>query len=112
MNDAPSGFLGEFEQLILLALLHLGDDAYAVTVRHEIEQRTGRPVSRGAVYITLDRLEKKGYLESWLADPTAERGGRAKRFYRARPAGLVALKNSWTTLRKMWKGLEPLVKEL
>jgi len=71
--------LGEFEQVVLLAILRLGDDAYAVTIRDEILQCTGRDVSRGSIYITLDRLETKGYLRSRLADSTPERGGRAKR---------------------------------
>jgi PadR family transcriptional regulator len=99
--------LGEFEQLVLLAVLRLGDSAYPVTIRQEIEERTGRSVSRGAIYITLDRLEKKGYLTSWLADPTAERGGRAKRYYEVRPVGATALRQSWSALRKMWEGMEP-----
>jgi len=108
MGSEQSVFLGEFEQLVLLALMHLGDNAYAINARDEIERRTGRSVARGAVYITLDRLEKKGYLESWLADPTPERGGRAKRYYRVRPAGVVALEYSRATLRRMWQGLGPL----
>jgi PadR family transcriptional regulator, regulatory protein PadR len=108
MGSEQSVFLGEFEQLVLLALLHLGDSAYAINAREEIERRTGRPVTRGAVYITLDRLEKKGYLESRLADPTPERGGRAKRYYKVRPSGIAALEYSRATLQRMWQGLEPL----
>jgi PadR family transcriptional regulator, regulatory protein PadR len=108
MGSDQSVFLGEFEQLVLLALMHLGDGAYAINARDEIERRTGRAVARGAVYITLDRLEKKGYLESWLADPTPERGGRAKRYYRVRPAGVAALEYSRATLQRMWQGLEPI----
>lgn len=99
--------LGEFEQVVLLAVLRLEGAAYAVPVRREIEKRTRRSVTRGALYVTLERLEDKGYLESWLADPTPERGGRAKRFYRVRPAGLAALRQSWAALRSMWEGLEP-----
>jgi len=99
--------LGEFEQLVLLAVLRLGETAYPVTIRQEIEERTGRSVSRGAIYITLDRLEKKGYVSSWLADATAERGGRAKRYYEVRPLGAAALRQSWSALRKMWEGMEP-----
>jgi len=72
--------IGEFEHMVLLAVLRLGDDAYAVTVREEILTHTGRHVSRGSIYITLDRLETKGYLKSRLGEPTAERGGRAKRY--------------------------------
>ena len=105
--DSP----GEFEQLVLLAVLRLGDDAYAVPVRREIEERAGRPPARGAVYVTLERLEEKGYLESWLGEPVAERGGRPRRYYRVRPAGVRALEESWTALRRMWQGLKPPVRE-
>ena len=83
--------LGEFEQVVLLSILRLGDDAYAVSVRDEIARCTGREVSRGSIYITLDRLETKGYLKSRLADPTPERGGRAKRYYALRPRAIEAL---------------------
>ena len=98
--------LGEFEQVVLLAILRLGDNAYAVSVREEILQRTGRDVSRGSVYITLDRLETKGFLRSRLADPTPERGGRAKRFYELRPRAVDALKESRRALVALWRGLE------
>jgi PadR family transcriptional regulator, regulatory protein PadR len=99
--------LGEFEQLVLLAVLRLGEDAYAVTIRSEIRNRTGRSATRGAIYITLDRLEEKGYLKSWLANATPERGGRSRRYYRVEPAGLQALEQSWDALRSMWQGLKP-----
>jgi PadR family transcriptional regulator PadR len=102
-------FLGEFELTVLLAVVRLGKGAYAVAIREEIQRRTGRSASRGAIYITLDRLENKGYLESWLADPTPMRGGRAKRYYRVNPAGVAALKDSWTALQRMWQGLEPVI---
>jgi DNA-binding PadR family transcriptional regulator len=102
---------GEFEQLVLLAVLRLGDDAYAVPVRQEIEERAGRAPARGAVYVTLERLEEKGYLESWLGEAAAERGGRPRRYYRVRPAGVRALEESWTALRRMWQGLKPPVRE-
>ncbi len=102
---------GEFEQLVLLAVLRLGDDAYAVPVRREIEARAGRAPARGAVYVTLERLEQKGYLESWLGEPAAERGGRPRRYYRVRPSGVRALEDSWVALRRMWQGLEPPVRE-
>ena len=103
----PQAPLGEFEQLVLLAVMRLRGEAYAVPIRQEIEDRTFRSVARGALYVTLDRLEEKGYLKSWLGDATAERGGRAKRFYEVKPAGAKALEYSWTALRSMWKGLEP-----
>ena len=112
MSTAEQDFLGEFEQMVLMAVLRLGDEAYAVTIREEIERRTGRVVSRGAIYITLDRLEKKGYLESWLADPTPERGGRAKRFHRVSASGATALRRSRAALDKMWQGLEPVIRKI
>jgi DNA-binding PadR family transcriptional regulator len=98
--------LGEFEQVVLLAILRLADDAYAVTVRDEILRCTGRDVSRGSIYITLDRLETKGYLKSRLADPTPERGGRAKRYYTLRPRAVDALRESRRALVSLWRGLE------
>ena len=98
--------LGEFEQVVLLAIMRLGDEAYAVPVRDEIARCTGRDVSRGSIYITLDRLETKGYLKSRLADPTPERGGRAKRYYALRPRGVDALRESRRALVALWRGLE------
>ncbi len=98
--------LGEFEHMVLLAIMRLGDDAYAVPVREEIVRCTGRDVSRGSIYITLDRLETKGYLRSRLADPTPERGGRAKRYYVLRPRAIDALKESRRALVALWRGLE------
>src|SRR5215813_13174428 len=112
MKASETDFLGEFEQIVLMAVLRLGTEAYAVTVREEIEERTGRTVSRGAIYITLDRLEKKGYLESWLADPTPERGGRAKRYHKVSVAGATALRRSRAALEKMWQGLEPVIRKI
>jgi DNA-binding PadR family transcriptional regulator len=104
MTDPSS--LGEFEHVVLLGVLRLGDDANAVSVRDEIEERTGRRVSRGSVYITLDRLETKGYLKSRLGDPTAVRGGRAKRYYALRPRGVAALQESRRALLQMWRGID------
>jgi PadR family transcriptional regulator PadR len=98
--------IGEFEHMVLLAVLRLGDDAYAVTVREEILTHTGRDVSRGSIYITLDRLETKGYLKSRLGEPTAERGGRAKRYYTLRPVAIEALKESRRALVSLWRGFE------
>jgi DNA-binding PadR family transcriptional regulator len=98
--------LGEFEHMVLLAIMRLADDAYAVPVRDEIVRCTGRDVSRGSIYITLDRLETKGYLKSRLADPTPERGGRAKRYYSLRPRAVEALKESRRALVALWRGLE------
>lgn len=102
----PQDYLGEFEQTVLLAVLRAGENAYAVSIREAIEQRTGRNVSRGALYITLERLEEKGYLRSRLGGATAERGGRPKRFYRVQPSGVAALETSREALERMWKGLK------
>ena len=98
--------LGEFEQIVLLAVLRLGDEAYAVTIREEILACTRREVSRGSIYITLDRLETKGFLTSRYGDPTPERGGRAKRFYTLRPRAVQALRENRRALVSMWAGLE------
>ena len=106
MTMADLSALGEFEQVVLLAILRLEDEAYAVSVRDEILRCTGRDVSRGSVYITLDRLETKGYLRSRLADPTPERGGRAKRYYALRPRAVEALKECRRQLEALWRGLE------
>jgi PadR family transcriptional regulator PadR len=101
--------LGEFEHLVLLAVLRLGDDAYGVPIRREIEKRTGRALTVGALYRTLDRLEAKGYVTSWFGDPTPERGGRSRRYFKVRPVGLRTLRASRDALAAMWEGLEPQV---
>lgn len=98
-------YLGEFEHLIVLALLRLEDRAYGVTVRQEIEFRTKREVSIGAVYATLDRLETKGYVRSYRGDPTPERGGRSKRFFRVTAKGVSAMNRSQSALQSMTEGL-------
>ena len=103
--------IGEFEQMILLAILQRKEDAYGVTIHEEIARHTPRPVARGAVYMTLDRLEKKGLLKSTLSDPTAERGGRAKRCYLLTKSAVQALKASRRTLLSLWNGLEPLLEK-
>jgi len=97
--------LGSLEQLVLLALVRLGDDAYGMTVRREIEARTGRDLSIGAIYATLERLEAKGYVRSELGAPTPERGGRAKRLFRIEASGEHALDGSQQVLRKMTAGM-------
>jgi DNA-binding PadR family transcriptional regulator len=99
--------LGEFEQMILLAVrcvAQTGDDPYGITVHAVLEDRTGRRVARGAVYMTLDRLEKKGLLQSYLLAPTPERGGRAKRCYRVTRPALAALEASRRALVALWQG--------
>jgi PadR family transcriptional regulator, regulatory protein PadR len=98
--------LGEFELMVLLAVLQLGEGAYGVPVRQEILRRTGRDVARGAVYVTLDRLARKGYLRSSLGEATAERGGRPKRFFEITARGSRALRESLTALERMREGLE------
>ena len=100
--------LGDFEQLVLLAVLQAGHagEAYGITVYNELAARTKRRVARGAIYMTLDRLEKKGLLSSFLTEPTAERGGRAKRCYRVTRPAMAALRASRQTLVSLWQGLE------
>jgi len=98
-------FLGEFEHIVILALLRLSGRAYGVTVRQEIQTRIGREVSIGAIYATLDRLEDKGYVTSFLGEPTPERGGRSKRFFRATAKGLAAVNRTQTAFLKMADGL-------
>ena len=102
---AHGDYLGSLEQLVLLALLRLGADAYGMTVRREIAARTGRDLSVGAIYATLERLESNGYVSSFTGEPTPERGGRAKRYFRIRPEGRRALQTSQTAIRNMSKGL-------
>lgn len=98
--------LGEFEQLVLLALARQGDQAYGVPVTAEIAERTGRDVSLGSVYKTLERLELKGLVASAVGAPTSERGGRRKKFYRLNGHGQRALRQSLGALRRMTDGLE------
>jgi PadR family transcriptional regulator, regulatory protein PadR len=98
--------LGEFEQIVLLAVLRLGENAYGVPVRQEIEKRTQRSLTVGALYRTLDRLEHKGYVASWFSDPVPERGGRSKRYFRVEPLGVRALRQSRQELAAMWDGVE------
>jgi PadR family transcriptional regulator, regulatory protein PadR len=93
--------LGVFEQLILLALVRLGINAYGMTIRREIEARTGQTTSLGAVYITLDRLERKGYVSAHAGSPVPERQGRARRFFRIEPPGEHALTQALETVDRM-----------
>jgi PadR family transcriptional regulator len=104
MNMAPST-LGDFEQLILLALVRLGDQAYGVSIHNEIARRARRDVTVAAVYKTLDRLETKGFAASTMGEPTAERGGRRKKYFRIQPAGRRALSHALASLRRMTEGL-------
>jgi DNA-binding PadR family transcriptional regulator len=99
-------YLGEFEQIVLLAILRLNDEAYAVPIRDEIETRTARSVARGALYTALDRLETKHFLTSKMSEPLAERGGRSRRYFAVTPAGVSALRESRQALLQLWTGLE------
>lgn len=99
--------LGEFEQYLLLAVAHLADEAYGVTIRREIERRVERDVAIGALYTSLDRLEQKGLLRSKMSDPTPERGGRSKRYFSLTASGAAALRQSRARLARMWEGLTP-----
>jgi DNA-binding PadR family transcriptional regulator len=115
MPTPHQGPLGEFEVVVLLAVLHLAersDLAYGSPIRDEIERRGGRPVARGAVYITLDRLAEKGLLDSKLTSGSAERRHRPRRVFRVTPAGLRALRHAMGLLARMQRGLEPVLGDL
>ncbi|HEV2179819.1 MAG TPA: PadR family transcriptional regulator [Gemmatimonadaceae bacterium] len=98
--------LGELEQVVLLAVLQAGDEAYGVPVQTEIRRRARRTLTLGTIYKTLARLEVKGFVASRLGEPTAERGGRAKRYYTLTPAGRQAVRGSLAALRRMAAGLD------
>jgi PadR family transcriptional regulator, regulatory protein PadR len=102
---ADRDYLGEFEHIVVLALLRLADRAYGVTVRQEIASRISREVSIGAIYATLGRLEGKGYVKSALGDPTPERGGRSKRYFRVTAKGVAAVNRTHRALHSMSEGL-------
>jgi len=104
--------LGEFEQLLLFALLDLGEGAHGVSIRRAIEEKTGRLVSPGAVYTALERLASRGFVAARIGETTPARGGRRRKLYRLEPAGVEALQRSFTTLRKMARGLEPKLADL
>ncbi len=99
-------YLGELEQIVLLAVLRVGDDAYAVPILAQIEAQTGRKIARGALYTALERLEAKGCLRSRLGEPLPERGGRARRYFTVTPAAVRALKQSRRSLMRLWRGLD------
>lgn len=101
--------LGALELMVLLAVLRLGDEAYGSAILQELGERTGRPVSRGSVYVALDRLVQKGLLDSWLGEPTPVRGGRAKRFFRLRNEGLRELRSTVADLGRLSEGLDPVL---
>jgi PadR family transcriptional regulator len=98
-------YLGEFEHVVLLAVLRLGDAPHGGLIRAEIESATDRSPAIGAVHATLERLERKGFVSSWIGEPTAERGGKAKRHFKVEPAGLRALTAARRTLDRLHAGL-------
>ena len=102
----PDAYLGEFEQIVMLAILRLQDDAYAIPIRAEIEAKTTRSVARGALYTALERLETKRCLRSRMSAPLAERGGRSRRYFTVTPTGLAALRASRRALQELWQGLD------
>ncbi len=105
-------YLGEFEQLVLLAVLQLEDAAYGAKISGQLESRAGRRVSRGALYSTLDRLEKKGYLRWEIAAATSERGGQPKRCFEVTPEGLETLRQSHDALMHLSDGLEDVLRRI
>ena len=106
----PQG-LGEFEQMVLLAILHVKGTAYGVPIVEEIERRTGRTVSRAAVYVTLRRLEKRRLVTSWMGEPTGERGGKPRRYVRVEREGVDLLRESRRAMARMWDDLDPAIVE-
>lgn len=102
---AKGDYLGEFEHIVLLSLLRIRDGAYGAMIRMEIESVTGRSPAIGGVHATLERLERKGFVSSWIGEPTAERGGKAKRHFKIEAAGIDALKQARTTLERLHAGL-------
>lgn len=109
MADIPQ--LGELEQLILLTILRLGPEAYGLSIARELEAQAGRRLSRGALYTSLDRLEAKGFLRWKLEAGGPERQSLPKRVYTVLPRGIAALRSSQRVLRRMWRGLEHILKE-
>jgi DNA-binding PadR family transcriptional regulator len=106
-----SAYLGEFEQIVLLAILQLGDEAFALPVLQELDERAGRRVSRGALYKTLERLEAKGIVSWELEDATPGRGGHPRRVFSVTPDGIAALRHSRDTLFRLWEGLDGILGE-
>ncbi len=98
--------LGDFEQIALLAILRVGENAYGVTIRAEIAACTDREPAPGALYTTLDRLEEKGLVKSWLGEPTPQRGGRAKRFFTVTASGVQAVARAQRSYQRLLKGLK------
>ena len=104
----PTRLLTDFELMVLLAILRVGEGAYGVPIAREIEQTAKRPVVRAVVYAALDRLQQRGLVTSTLGEPTAERGGKAKRFYRVSGMGLKAVRDTQRALTALWSGIPEL----
>jgi DNA-binding PadR family transcriptional regulator len=104
-------FLGEFEHMLLAAVIRLGEDAYGASILMEIEKRAGRRVPSGSLYVTLDRLERKGLIRSHAGDPEPGRGGRPKRFVRITPDGLKAVREVREAMLSLWAGIEGRIEE-
>lgn len=102
---APRAQLGDLEELVLLALLRLGPETWGARIRDELRERAGRSVSISTVYVTLMRLEEKGYVRSWKGEPTGERGGKAKRHFEALPEGVRTLESVREVRERMWEGV-------
>ena len=100
--------LGSFELMVLLAILRAGEDAYGVPIARELEESSGKDVLMGSVYAALDRLEAKGLVSSRLGDPTPERGGRAKKFFKVTAKGIRDVRDAQRTLVRLWRGLPEL----
>jgi len=108
VEEMQRSYLGEMELMVLLAVVRLGEGAYGVPIARELLNLAGREMAFGSIYAALDRLERKGFVNSSLGDPTKERGGRAKRYFRATPSGLRALQTTRSALTNLWSGI-PLV---
>ena len=106
LGEMPTrDYLGELELMVLLAVVRLGEEAYGVPISKELFNFADRDVSLGSIYAALDRLELKSFVTSWLGDPTPERGGRAKRYFRVTTTGIQALKRTRTALTKLWSDI-------
>lgn len=104
--NTPKNTLGSFEEFVLVATLRLGEQAYGAKIRQTVEEATGRSVSIGAVYATLDRLERKGFVSSWQGEATPERGGRAKRYFRVEGAGMQVLNETRAVRNRLMDGVD------
>lgn len=106
------GYLGELELMLLLAVIHLGDEAYGVPISRELEKHRGKSVSLGSVYAALERLEGKGLVASSIGDPTPERGGKAKRYFQITPEGLRQVQDTRRVLTGLWRTIPKLTSEM